>query len=133
MSCRDSRGREIVFRDITGNDLEYLDTLLSNESKTLSADQVNSLLEAICLSENVRFGKLTPRALRTIYNQISEHILSNYIPKEIWLKQCYAIQNGSFQNLAEMEKVPMSKFIGMCSIHKEAMDQINNPAPPQPQ
>lgn len=121
----DTRGRELAFRDITGDDLEYLDTLLNGEGKTLTSSQVISLLQSICIQENVNFNRLVPRALRSIYNQVSEHILSNYIPKEIWLKQCYAIQNGSFQNLAEMEKVPMSKFVGMCSIHKEAMAQIN--------
>lgn len=132
MTCVDGRGRQIVFRDITGNDLEFLDTILSEESKTLNSDQVIEILESICVTTGAKFSRLTPRALRSVYNQVSEHILFNYIPKELWLRQCYAIQNGSFQNLAEMEKVPMSKFIGMCSIHKEAMDQINNPTTPSP-
>jgi hypothetical protein len=57
---------------------------------------------------------------------VQENILKSYMSKEAWLKNCYAIQNGSFQGVKEMEFVPMSKFTAMCMIHKEAMDQMKN-------
>lgn len=124
----DSFGREVVFRDMLGSDLEYLDSVLGTEKDTVSSSEVMQVLEYLCVSPTeFRAGKLTPRVVRELYHKVSENILCNYISKDIWLRQCYSIQNGSFQGLEAMERVPMSKFTAMCLIHKEAMDQIKKP------
>lgn len=121
----------MTFRDITGNDLEFLDNLLvtdeNDEPRPLWSGKVIDLLDMLCITEKVRFGKFTPAIIRALYTSVSDNILTSYMRKEDWLRQCYSIQNGSFQNLAYMEVVPMSKFVAMCSIHKEAMDQIKTP------
>lgn len=110
-----------------GTDLEFLESLLGTESTTLSSDDVISILDRLRIEPlNARMQSLTPRSIRAVYSAVSQHILCNYMPKETWLRQCYSIQNGSFQNVAAMEQEPMSKFTAMCMIHKEAMDQIGN-------
>lgn len=133
VSCRDGAGRTLEFRDITGNDLEFLDKLLvtdeNEDPQPLWSGKVIDLLDMLCITDRVRFGRFTSKTIRALYSSVSEHILTSYMRKEDWLRQCYSIQNGSFQNLADMESVPMSKFVAMCAIHKEAMDQINNSNP----
>jgi len=117
----------VVFRDIKGTDIEYLDMVLGGEEKTLTSSQVIELLQYLYVGNpNHRIRALTPRTIKRLYSLVSEHILCNYMSKENWLRQCYSIQNGSFQNVFAMERVPMSKFTAMCMIHKEAMDQIKN-------
>lgn len=123
----DGANHELLFRDITGKDLEYLDTKITPDC-TLNSSQASELLEYLSLNKGFRASALTPRILRQVYPPVFENILSHYTTKENWLKQCYSIQNGSFQNLESMESVPMSKFIAMCVIHQNAMNSIN----PQP-
>ena len=126
VTCVDRNDRELVFRDLTGLDIELLDSLLT-DGKTLSPDAVVRILNLLKVSNTPeRISQLTPRVIRSLYFKVSEHILVNYLNKESWLRQCYSIQNGSFQNVLEMERVPMSKFAAMCMIHKEAIDQMNN-------
>lgn len=126
VTCVDKNDKEIVFRDLTGSDIELLDSLLEG-GKSFSPQSVIKILDLLKLSETpVRIAQLTPRVIRTLYYKVSEHILINYLNKESWLRQCYSIQNGSFQNVLEMERVPLSKFAAMCMIHKEAIDQMNN-------
>jgi hypothetical protein len=127
ISCEDRKGTQIVFRDIAGSDIEFLDHIIGKKEKFLSTSDVISILERIRISPQIPLSYLTPKILKTLYSCVSKNILCNYINKEVWLRQCYSIQNGSFQGISEMEKVPMSKFIAMCTIHKEAMDQINTP------
>lgn len=130
VTCTDGKGNKLLFRDITGSDIEYLDSLLGGEGKNLTSGQVIKLLSTLSVDSTVNFGSLVPRAIRSLYAELSKHVLCNYMDKETWLKQCYSIQNGSFQNLSAMESVPMSKFAAMCLIHKEAMDNVNtNPVP----
>lgn len=132
ITIRDSKKRDIVFRDITGQDLEYLDLILDNEGqeindeqKRISFEDIQHILDLLSV-KNINFGLLTHGTIIGIFNCIKEHILCNYIPKYSWLKACYGIQNGSFVNVLEMEKVPMTKFIAMTQIHKDAMDAIKN-------
>lgn len=128
MICQDIAGNEIIFRDATGADIEFFDYLLSDDGKTLAADSLSKVLDLLKVSNTPeRISQLTPRAIRSLYKAVSETILINYLNKESWLRQCYSIQNGSFQNVSEMEKIPLSKFAAMSIIHKEAMDQMNNP------
>lgn len=128
VTCIDGRGNQVSFRDITGNDLEYLDTMLAGDEPTLTSRDVIGLLGTLSVRPGINFGGLVPMTIRSLYMAVQENILKSYMPKEAWLKNCYAIQNGSFQNLAHMEHVPMSKFVAMCQIHKEAMDQMDNKA-----
>lgn len=128
VTCIDGRGNQVSFRDITGNDLEYLDTMLAGDEPTLTSRDVIGLLGTLSVRPGVNFGGLVPMTIRSLYMAVQENILKSYMTKEAWLKNCYAIQNGSFQNLANMEHVPMSKFVAMCQIHKEAMDQMDNKA-----
>lgn len=121
----DTVGRTVSFRDITGNDLEYLDTLLAGDEPTLTSRDVIGLLGRLSIPTGLNFGRLVPSAIRSLYLTVQEHILKSYIPKEAWLRNCYAIQNGSFANISDMERVSMSKFVAMCQIHKEAMDQMD--------
>lgn len=128
VTCIDNGGNELSFRDITGNDLEYLDTMLAGDEPTLTSRDVIGLLGTLSVRPRVNFGSLVPLAIRYLYMAVQENILKSYMSKEAWLRNCYAIQNGSFQNLTHMESVPMSKFVAMCQIHKEAMDQMENNA-----
>ena len=114
---------------MTGSDLEYFDTLLGGDNNILTGKNVISILDLLCTDDHVIFGRLTPDCIKSLYEQLQENILCNYMSKEVWLKNCYAIQNGSFQNISSMEEVPMSKYVAMCTIHQEAMDQLNNEKP----
>ena len=104
--------------------------LLSTEKSSLTSSDVINMLQMICVNQDISLGSLVPRVIRALYSQLQEHIFCNYMDKETWLRQCYSVQNGSFQGLEAMERVPMSKFVAMCTIHKEAMDQIS-PTEPQ--
>jgi hypothetical protein len=129
VSCLDANGAEIVFRDMTGSDIELFESLLGDDGKTFTSESVIKVLDTLKVSAlPERISQLPPRIIRSLYQTVSEHILINYMGKESWLRQCYSIQNGSFQNVLEMEKVPMSKFTAMCLIHKEAIDQMNSDA-----
>ncbi len=128
VTVSDGGGRKLVFRDITGNDLEYLDTLLGGDEPSLTSRDVIGLLGVLSVPPGLNFGRLVPSAIRDLYLSVQTHILKSYMPKEAWLRSCYAVQNGSFSNIADMERVPMSKFVAMCQIHKQAMDQMENNA-----
>lgn len=133
ITIKDKKGREINFRDITGEDLEYLDVILDNqgqqelkeEQKRVSFEDVQRIINYLNL-DGMNSGALTQKTIIKVFNCIKEHILCNYMPKYTWLKACYGIQNGSFMNVLDMEKVPMTKFIAMTQIHKEAVDSVKN-------
>lgn len=132
----DSKGRSIKFRDIVGSDLEYFDYIFKydpdNKSKQtpLSFDDVCDILKYLVVFPNeFDINKLTRNTISNVFEIVRENIISNYMPKVIWLKYCYGIQNASFVNLNHMESVPMSKFSVMVEIHKEAIEQINNENP----
>lgn len=129
ITIKDNKGKELGFRDITGNDLEYLDKLFEDsegedsERRHISFAGIQQMLDLLS-TRDVNFGALTRRTTISLFSCIKEHILCNYMSKYAWLKTCYGIQNGSFVNVTDMEKVPMTKFIAMAQIHKEAMDSI---------
>lgn len=130
ISIVDRSGHTLKFRDITGYDLEFLDLLLLTENNqiksTISLDIIIQILSHISVT-NLDFKNLSPRILQSVFKEINKHILCNYVSKYTWLKVCYGIQNGSFMGVAEMEKVPMTKFIAMSEIHKDAIDSMNKP------
>lgn len=133
ITVKDQKGRRINFRDITGEDLEYFDVILDNqgeqgskeEQKRISFEDIQKIIDYLNL-DGVSSGALTQKTIIKVFNCIKEHILCNYMPKYSWLKACYGIQNGSFMNVLDMEKVPMTKFIAMAQIHKEAVDSVGN-------
>jgi len=127
ISIKDSKNNILIFRDITGNDLEFLDKLLEQESEeesiSLSFSELEKILSRLVIG-NINFYKFPKRIVKDIFDCVTEHILCNYIKKYNWLEACYGIQNGSFVNMAEMEKIPMTKFMAMAEIHKAAVDSI---------
>lgn len=133
ISLFDQRGRELVFRDIKGADLEFLDQLFSKEDATdessgaaITLDEVVSILDHISCKK-IRFQSLPQSIISGIFDKVKEHILCNYMTKMTWLGACYGIQNGSFVNVLDMEQVPMTKFMAMTQIHQQAIDSIKNP------
>jgi hypothetical protein len=122
----DSKERKISFRDICGEDLEFLETFFpkEEEKKVISFNDMIQILEFFCISK-VDFKNFTKRVSFKIFEKFNENILINYMPKYNWLIQCYSIQKGSFFGVSQMEKVPMTKFIAMTQIHKDAIDSIN--------
>jgi hypothetical protein len=124
ITISDSVGREIVFRDITGLDLEPIESFI-NLSKE-STDSTSYIVDILNLigTQDIDFSRFSKRVLVIFFEVVNEHILCNFISKIEWLKICYIIQKGSFVNVHEMEKVPMSKFITMYEIHKELTESI---------
>lgn len=129
ISIKDKNNNIISFRDIVGSDLEFLDKLFDADAEeesdgvALSFSDIESILSRLVVG-NINFYKFPKRIVKDLFDCITEHILCNYIKKYNWLKECYGIQNGSFANVSEMEKVPMTKFIAMVEIHKSAVDSI---------
>jgi len=74
----------------------------------------------------VNFGQLTRKTIAQLFSCVKENILCNYLPKYKWLQICYGIQNGSFAGVSLMEAVPMTKFVAMAQIHKEAIDSMKH-------
>ncbi len=133
ITLTDTKGRELIFRDITGADLEFLDKLFSKEDKesdnqgsVITLDEVVSVLDHLSCKK-VRFQSLSQSIISGIFDKVKEHILCNYMTKMTWLGACYGIQNGSFVNVLDMEQVPMTKFMAMTQIHQQAIDSIKNP------
>jgi hypothetical protein len=129
ISVIDGKGKKLHFRDITGEDLEFLDRIIQNSKenetdKHLSLDEIIEILSFLSIKK-LDFRNLTTNALLDIFEIVKENILCNYMSKYDWLRGCYGIQNGSFTNLGAMEKVPMTKFTAMIQVHEEAIESIN--------
>lgn len=127
ISIIDRKGSELVFRDITGADLEFLDKVLEPDEEgkvALDFETLEKILGLLVIGD-INFYKFPKRIVGDIFNCVTEHILCNYIKKYNWLEACYGIQNGSFASVHEMEKVPMTKFMAMIEIHQAAVDRIN--------
>ncbi len=135
----DGRGKAVVFRDLRGYDLEFLDHIfkydLENHKKdtNLSFDDVCEILSLLLVEPKIGIGSLTRDVIGEVFDIVRDNILCNYVPKVTWLKYCYGMQNSSFANLEQMESVPMSKFLVMAEIHKEAVDSISNTNPDVPE
>ena len=126
ISVVDGMGRAFIFSDICGSNLELLESILNPEA-TEKEEPISVSMEGIVAILNLLntqefdFICLPRRIIFKIFSVIKEHILCNYVSKTNWLKICYGIQNGSFCNVSAMESVPMSKFMAMYQIHKEAI------------
>lgn len=132
ISIVDSKGKVLKFRDLRGYDLEFLDHVFKYDPVTkkndasLTFEDVRKILELLVVGSPSKIGRLTRPAISLIFDAVRDHILCNYLPKVVWLKYCYGLQNSSFANLEQMEAVPMSKFTVMAEIHKEAIESISN-------
>lgn len=127
ISVKDSKGRVLNFRDMLGSDLEYIETCLTsteNGERSIDFDGMVKILNHLN-TDHFAVSHLPKRIIIQLFKSVNEHIITNYIPKQTWLRYCYAIQNGSFANLAAMEAVPMTKFIAMVQIHQDAIETLN--------
>jgi hypothetical protein len=131
ISILDSNKKELIFRDIKGDDLEFLEDILNSvgepkrEDGAIFADieQVIDILNLLNV-QNIDFFLFPKRIISDVFEHVKDHILINYVPKSEWLKICYCIQKGSFVNVLDMEKVPMSKFVVMYKIHQELQESV---------
>jgi hypothetical protein len=121
----DKNKKSLSFRDITGEDLEYLERFFQ-EGKTLSVEETISILELVNVSD-VRISKLTLRVIREVFDIVTEEILCNYMPKFKWLEVCYALQNNSFVALKFFESQPMTKVMAMIQVHQNAIAEMKKP------
>ena len=79
VSVRDSRKREIVFRDITGEDLEYLDSIIGekeddSDTRALNFENIQDILAFLSV-DNVNFGQLTRKTIAQLFSCVKENIL----------------------------------------------------------
>lgn len=132
VSVVDNAGRRLTFRDITGADLEFLDRIISPEENGEEATETGVTYENLVTILNFvsvdgkDFSRLSRSVVISVFSIVREHILCNYLSKISWLKACYGMQNGSFQGVRDMERVPMTMFSAMMHIHQEAIDSIKN-------
>lgn len=115
---------ELVFRDIKGKDLEYLEYIFG-ESENITFSKMCSIVKYLYTGDK-NILSLPARKIPKIFKIIEEKILCNYMKKVTWLQYCYAIQNSSFQNLEAMELQPLNKFRAMCDIHESAIEYQKN-------
>lgn len=139
ITIKDGKDRAIVFRDLKGCDLEFLDYIFKYDVEkqqrdtNISFSDIREILSLLLVEPDISIGSLTRKTIGDIFDIVRDNILCNYVPKVIWLKYCYGMQNSSFANLEQMESVPMSKFLVMAEIHKEAVDSISNNNPDVPE
>lgn len=124
ISIEDKNKKRLVFRDITGQDLEFLERFI-NEEKELSVEDVIKILELLNVS-NISIRKITPRIIKEIFEIVAKEILCNFMTKLQWLEVCYALQNNSFVALSFFESQPMTKVMAMIQVHKKAVDGIKS-------
>lgn len=122
ISVSDRNGKTIIFRDITGVDLEFLEKHLDSK-EGLDSEGVLGILDLLCES-NIPFMKLTPRVLKELFEIVAKEILCNYVPKMKWLEICYALQNNSFVALGFFESQPMTKVMAMVQVHQNAIEEM---------
>lgn len=115
---------ELIFRDICGKDLEYLEYIFGDSDK-ISFSKMCKIVEYLYIG-NKNILSLPARKIPKIFEVLQEKILCNYMTKVVWLQYCYAIQNSSFLNIEAMELQPLNKFKAMCDIHESAIEYQKN-------
>lgn len=123
ITIKDNKNKGLVFRDICGSDLEAMEFFLQGKER-ISFDGLIQILNYLSVNK-LNFSLLPQSISIQIFNLLNEHILCNLMPKYDWLRKCFVMQNGSFANLLEMEKVPMTKFVAMMQVHQDAIEAIN--------
>jgi hypothetical protein len=119
---KDRNDNVLNFRDITGEDLEFLERYF-DEKKDLTITDVITVLEKINIS-NVSIRKLTPKVIKEVFEIVVKEIFCNFMPKLKWLEVCYALQNNSFVAISFFESQPMTKVMAMVQVHQEAVSEL---------
>lgn len=122
ITITDRGGNSLRFRDISGNDLEFLERFFG-ENKELTFDNIIVLLELVSISK-VSVKKLTQRVILEIFEIVAREIFCNFMPKFKFLEVCYALQNNSFIALEFFESQPMTKVMAMIQVHQNAIQEI---------
>lgn len=122
ITITDRGGNSLRFRDISGNDLEFLERFFG-ENKELTFDDIIVLLELVSISK-VSVKKLTQRVILEIFEIVAREIFCNFMPKFKFLEVCYALQNNSFIALEFFESQPMTKVMAMIQVHQNAIQEI---------
>jgi hypothetical protein len=124
ISIKDTNQKQLIFRDITGQDLEFLERFL-NEETELNLENVISILEMLNVSD-ISLKRIPPRIIKEIFEIVAKEILCNFMTKLQWLEVCYALQNNSFVALSFFESQPMTKIMAMIQVHKKAIEGIKS-------
>ena len=124
ISIKDTNQKQLIFRDITGQDLEFLERFL-NEETELNLENVISILEMLNVSD-ISLKRIPPRIIKEIFEIVAKEILCNFMTKLQWLEVCYALQNNSFVALSFFESQPMTKIMAMIQVHKKAVEGIKS-------
>lgn len=122
ISIQDRRDNILIFRDIYGNDLEFLERFFG-EQKELTFDDIINLLELVSISK-VPIKKLTKRVIIEVFEIVAQEIFCNFMPKFKFLEVCYALQNNSFVALEFFESQPMTKVMAMIQVHQNAIQEV---------
>lgn len=122
ITIKDRRDNSLRFRDISGNDLEFLERFFG-ENKELTFDDIIVLLELVSISK-VSIKKLTQRVILEVFEIVAREIFCNFMPKFKFLEVCYALQNNSFVALEFLESQPMTKVMAMIQVHQNAIQEI---------
>jgi hypothetical protein len=122
ISIIDRNGHELMFRDITGKDLEFLERFFG-EQVELTFDNIVEILEFVNASK-VNIRKLTQRVIKEVFEIVIREIFCNFMPKFKWLEVCYGLQNNSFVALDFFESQPMTKVMAMIQVHQNAIAEI---------
>lgn len=122
ISIIDRNGHELMFRDITGKDLEFLERFFG-EQVELTFDNIIEILEFVNASK-VNIRKLTQRVIKEVFEIVIREIFCNFMPKFKWLEVCYGLQNNSFVALDFFETQPMTKVMAMIQVHQNAIAEI---------
>jgi hypothetical protein len=111
----------IVFRDITGADLEFLDCFLDNpDGSELSYENIVTVLQYLVVNR-VSLRQIWSREVNKLWRLVSENILCRYMNKKAFLKLAGVLQNGRFITL--LEEVPMTKLILMADVYQEIVQE----------
>jgi len=122
ISILDRNGNSLHFRDITGEDLEFLERFFE-ESSDLTIDDVITILERVSLSD-VKINRLTPKVIKEVFEIVVKEIFCNFMPKLKWLEVCYALQNNSFVAMNFFESQPMTKIMAMIQVHQDSISEL---------
>lgn len=116
VSVIDGQGRNLCFRDVCGNDLEFLEQQILRENTTF--DNLIAVVQYLLITD-VDISCYPVRVIEGIFSILRDEILINISPKYAWLQNAYIICDGSFAGITELEKIPLTKFAAMMQIHSE--------------
>ena len=119
------RGDTLILRDITGNDLEFLDCFLDieeddSEQNRLEFVEIVTIIQYL-VCNNVEIKRLWSRDVTKIWRLVAENILCRYMDKRAFLKLAGVLQNGRF--ITTLENIPMAKLILMADVYKEIVEE----------